>query len=150
MSQQHHLGVRRRGRQTGESSPPRPARYQAAQARTPHGTTRTRWDGPDWRTHEHETAPHRRGLAATIALLAAGPAGAASLSDAPARDTITGTPGNDDLVGTHGPDVIRALAGDDSVRGLAGADRIRGATGADVLYGFRGADYISAGPGADV
>ena len=57
------------------------------------------------------------GLAATLALLAAGPAGAASLSDDPARDTITGTPGNDDLVGTHGPDIIRALAGDAPIGG---------------------------------
>jgi len=66
--------------------------------------------------------------------LAAGVAGAR---------TITGTPRNDVLVGTPRPDTIRGLAGNDRLLGGGGADYLNGGPGRDVVDAGSGSDRIS-------
>jgi Ca2+-binding RTX toxin-like protein len=92
-------------------------------------------------------------------LVAAGYAGADTLSGAVASDVLFGGAGNDELRGADGDDVLFGGAGNDVVLGGGGNDLIDGGLdnddlsgedGDDVIYAHAGADAANGGAGDDV
>ncbi|MDH3708077.1 MAG: hypothetical protein OES57_18580, partial [Acidimicrobiia bacterium] len=90
-------------------------------------------------------------IAVTIAsaIVAVGPAGAASPTCNGRTATIVGSHGDDWLLGTAGDDVIVALGGADHINGRGGDDTICGGGGHDEIHGGRGDDMVFGGGGDD-
>jgi len=84
---------------------------------------------------------------ATVSLMAATVAMAATIVGDASSNVLTGTDQRDQIVGRGGDDTIHALAARDLVRGGAGNDTLDGGRGCDRVFGGAGGDTIEGGPG---
>jgi Ca2+-binding RTX toxin-like protein len=98
------------------------------------------------------------GALASLALLGASAAIAATILGTDNPDNLTGTPradvvdaraGNDTVNARAGRDRVFGGLGDDTLNGGFGRDRVRGGDGNDTVNGNRGRDLMSGGKGDD-
>ena len=83
-------------------------------------------------------------MVASLLVMSAGLALAATLFGTDATDSLDGTSGSDVLLGRGGGDIVLGKRGGDVLYGGGGRDSISGDRGQDVLYGGSGGDQLDA------